>query len=145
MTEWCYFQCTSGLPMIRLSDYNSCHQQWEENLNDIRQTRERLLQQQWFLWIELRLLPAGQPMQRPRRMRQSRRPRPQTASPALPDWWPKSSPLPSTSQVSGPIRTDLPGILLNGQKQEKIPTLGLFGVTSLKNANTTLAFSYLSV
>lgn len=56
-------------------------------------------------WLVLHLSTAGQPMPRPRQMQLSRLPRPPTESPALPDWWPKSSPLPSTSQVSRHLHT----------------------------------------
>lgn len=43
---------------------------------------------------------SGQLTQRPSQTQPPRPPRPPTVSPALPDWWPKSSPHPSTSQVS---------------------------------------------
>lgn len=43
---------------------------------------------------------AGQHIQRPKPRQLNRQHEFPTVSPASPDWWPKSSPLPSTSQVS---------------------------------------------
>lgn len=46
------------------------------------------------------VFPAGPLTPKPKRTRPNKRLRPPTASPASPDWWPKSSRLPSTSPVS---------------------------------------------
>lgn len=54
----------------------------------------------WALTENKLVLPAGPLMPKPKQTRPNKQLRPPTASPASPDWWPKSSRLPSTSPVS---------------------------------------------
>lgn len=54
---------------------------------------------------------------RPKQTQPSRRPRPPTASPASPGWWPRSCPRPSTSQVSERLPVLLPARSVKASSQ----------------------------